>query len=135
MDVEAEYVADTGLRLRTSYSFVDAEVDSTGESLTNTSENMVKFNLSSPIFKQKANAGVEFQYTSSRITPLGTTVGGYGITNLTLSSQKVYDRLELSASIYNVFDKHYADPASEEHVQSSIAQDGRNFRVKMSYTF
>lgn len=135
VDIEAEYVADTGLRLRTSYSFVDAEVDGTGESLTNTSENMVKFNLSSPVFKRKARAGFEFQYLSSRITPQGEKIGGYGITNLTLSSKKVYDGLTLSASIYNIFAKRYADPASEEHAQSSIAQDERSFRVKASYTF
>lgn len=134
-DLEAEYVANTGLRLRTSYSFVDTETETTGERLTNSPENMVKFNLTSPVFQQSANAGIEVQYLSSRITPQGEKIGGYSITNLTLSSQKVYDRLELSASIYNVFDKRYSDPASEEHVQSSIVQDGRNFRVKATYTF
>lgn len=134
-DIEAEYVANNGLKLRTSYSFVDTEVDSTGENLTNSPENMVKLNLSSPLFGNKAKAGVEFQYLSSRITPQGTKVGGHGITNLTLSSQKVYERLELSASMYNIFDKRYADPTSEEHVQRSIAQDERSFRVKATYTF
>ncbi|MBE9560347.1 MAG: TonB-dependent receptor, partial [Proteobacteria bacterium] len=134
-DIEAEYVTGTGLRLRTSYSYVDAKFESTGENLTNSPENMVKFNLTSPIFQKKADAGVEFQYMSSRTTPKGDTVGGYSITNLTLSSQKVYDRLVLSATVYNIFDKLYADPASEEHVQSSIVQDGRNFRVKATYTF
>lgn len=135
VDLEAEYVADTGLRLRTSYSFVDTKVDNKGESLTNSPEHMVKFNLSSPVFKQKAKAGVEFQYMGNRVTPQGEKIGGFGITNLTLSSQKIYDRLELSASLYNVFEKRYADPASEEHIQSSMAQDGRSFRVKMAYTF
>lgn len=143
-DIEAEYVADTGLRLRTSYSYVEAE-DNTGKRQTNSPENMVKFNLSSPIFKEAANAGIEFQYMSGRITQqkeeIGglmqqkEEIGGFGITNLTLSSKKIYDRLELSASIYNVFDKQYMDPVSEDHVQSSIVQDGRNFRIKATYTF
>ena len=134
-DIEAEYIAHSGLGIRTSYSYVETEIDSTGERLTNSPENMVKFNLTSPVFQQKANAGVEFQYLSSRITPQGTKIDGYSVTNLTLSSQKVYDRLELSASIYNIFGKQYSDPASEEHVQSSIEQDARSFRLKATYTF
>ena len=134
-DIEAEYINNSGLRLRSSYSFVDTEDKSTGERLTNSPENMFKFNMTAPVFKQNADAGIEFQYTSSRTNPNGGSSSGYGITNLTLSSQKVYERLVLSASIYNLFDKQYADPASVEHVQSSIVQDGRNFRIKATYTF
>ncbi len=134
-DIEAEYIANSGLRLRSSYSFVDTEDKSTGARLTNSPEHMFKFNMTAPVFKQNADAGIEFQYMSSRTNPNGGSTGGYGITNLTLSSQKVYERLELSASIYNLFDKQYADPVSVEHVQSSIVQDGRNFRIKATYTF
>lgn len=135
IDLEAEYVGNEGLKLRTSYSYVDTEIVSTKEALSNSPNNMAKFNLSLPVLQKKADAGIELQYLSSRLTPQGDTVGGYGITNLTLSSKKLYEQLELSASIYNVFDKHYADPASEEHEQSNIVQDGRNFRVKATYTF
>lgn len=134
-DIEAEYINNGGLRLRSSYSFVDTEDSSTGERLMNSPEHMFKFNMTAPVFNQNADAGIEFQYMSSRTAHSGGSTDGYGITNLTLSSQKVYERLELSASIYNLFDKEYADPASVEHVQSSIIQDGRNFRVKATYTF
>jgi iron complex outermembrane receptor protein len=72
---------------------------------------------------------------SERATKSGGQTGGYGITNITLSSQEIYKRLELSASIYNLFDRQYADPASEEHAQDSIEQDGRGFRIKATYTF
>jgi len=44
--------------------------------------------------------------------------------------------LQLSASIYNLFDKRYADPARPEHVPiDTIVQDGRNFRLKLDYGF
>lgn len=134
-DLEAEYIDNSGLKLRSSYSFVETEDKSTGERLTNSPEHMFKFNLTAPVFRQNADAGIEFQYMSSRTTPQGDSTGSYGITNLTLSSQKVYERLILSASIYNLFDKQYADPVSVEHVQSSIVQDSRNFRIKATYTF
>ena len=134
-DIIAEYVNSAGLKMRTSYSFVDTEDKTTGERLINSPEHMFKFNLSSPVFKKKAVAGIEFLSMSSRSTLQGNNTDGYGITNLTLSSQKLLENLEVSASIYNLFDKEYADPASEEHVQNSIVQDGRNFRIKASYTF
>jgi len=134
-DIEAEYISKTGLRVRTSYSYVDTEVESTGEALTNSPDNSFKFNLSDSIFNNKAKLGFELQYFSDRSTPQGDTVNAYNISNITISSHKVFDKLTLSASIYNLFDKEYADPASEEHVQSSIIQDGRTYRVKATYDF
>lgn len=134
-EIEAEYVSYSDLRLRTSYSYVDTENKDTGSELTNSPNSMVKLNMSAPVFHKKADAGLEFQYMGERATKSGGQTGGYGITNITLSSQEIYKRLELSASIYNLFDRQYADPASEEHVQDSIEQDGRNFRVKATYTF
>jgi outer membrane receptor protein involved in Fe transport len=47
----------------------------------------------------------------------------------------------VSASIYNLFDTDYADPASEEHVDDlgrrlvQIPQNGRNYRLKLTYRF
>jgi len=134
-DFEAEYVSMDSFKIRASYSYVDTEIDNTNEKLTNSPENMLKLNLSSPAFNRKAKAGIEFQYLSDRLTPQGNKVSSYSITNLTISSNKIYSQLELSASIYNIFDKQYEDPASEEHIQNSIAQDGRVFRVKAIYGF
>ena len=134
-DLEAEYVSNSGLKTRTSYSFVNTEDTTTGTRLTNSPQHMFKLNLASPVLRQNADAGIEILYMSSRSTPQGDDTGAYGITNLTLSSQKIYENLVLSASIYNLFDKQYADPVSDELIQSSIIQDGRNFRIKATYTF
>jgi len=43
--------------------------------------------------------------------------------------------LDLSASVYNLFDKSYQDPASLDHLQDSLVQDGRTFRVTARYRF
>ena len=45
-----------------------------------------------------------------------------------LFSQDLLKGLEVSASIYNRLDKHYDDPASSQHRQELIGQDGRTFR-------
>jgi len=42
---------------------------------------------------------------------------------------------EYSASLYNVFDKRYGDPVSADFKQETILQEGRTFRVKLTYRF
>jgi iron complex outermembrane receptor protein len=69
------------------------------------------------------------------LTVQGTDAGAYGLLNLTLYSQNLIKNLEFSASVYNVFDRHYQDPASRFHVQDTLEQDGRSFRVKLTYRF
>jgi iron complex outermembrane receptor protein len=50
-------------------------------------------------------------------------------------AKDLFGRLQASVSLYNLFDKRYADPAGNEFLQRSIPQDGRNFRVKLTYRF
>jgi len=69
------------------------------------------------------------------ITVQGSDAGGYGILNLTLFSQNLIKNLEFSASVYNVLDRRYSDPASHFHVQDTIEQNGRTFRIKLTYRF
>ena len=55
--------------------------------------------------------------------------------HLTLSTPRIWDRVALSASVYNLFDEKYGDPGSTEHRQDTIEQDGRTFRVKVTASF
>ena len=55
------------------------------------------------------------------------------VANLTLVARASAGRFDLSASVYNLFDERYADPGSPEHRQDLIPQDGRNFRLKLSW--
>ncbi len=52
-----------------------------------------------------------------------------------LLGERIAGKAELSASIYNLFDTRYSDPGGQEHVQDLIAQDGRSYRLKLSYRF
>jgi iron complex outermembrane receptor protein len=47
----------------------------------------------------------------------------------------VSKRLEIVASVYNLFDADYAYPAFGEHTQDTIEQDGRTFRIGLTYRF
>jgi len=137
----------SGIRGRASYSFQDTRDNSAGWDVPDSPNNLLKLNLTVPLVRDKVFAGLEFQYASNRRSLHNTTAGnqavtvqgedaaGFGVVNLTLFSQKLIKNLEFSASVYNVLDRHYGDPASSFHVQDIIGQDGRSFRLKLTYRF
>jgi iron complex outermembrane receptor protein len=88
-----------------------------------------------PLLNQRLFAGLEVQYTGKRDAVRGKELDAFTIANLTLTAPQVWKELDLSASIYNVFDEDYEDPGSEEHFQDGIEQDGRLYRIKLQYSF
>ena len=137
-----------GIRTRASYSFQLTKNDTVGWQMPDSPNHMAKLNLSVPLVKDKLFAGAEFQYTSDRlslhnatdsmgepVTVQGQESGGYGIINFTLFSHNLIRNVECSASLYNILNYKYLDPASQFHVQDTILQDGRSFRVKLTYRF
>jgi iron complex outermembrane receptor protein len=124
-----------GISGRVSYTFQKVENDRTGKTLLNSPKHLAKGNLIVPLYQDKLFAGMEVQYTSKRKTLKGRYVDDFFVTNLTLFSQRFLKGLELSGSVYNLFDKKYRDPGGEEHTQNTIEQDGRSFRVKLTYAF
>ena len=135
LEVELQQAWTNGTRLRTSVSWQQAKDDVTGEILANAPKYLAKLNLSTPVFDHLWRAGVEMQYVASRTTVQSTRVGAYTLANLTLSSSKLIKGVDVSASIYNLFNHRYADPAGPEFMQSSLVQDGRSVRVKLSCNF
>ena len=55
--------------------------------------------------------------------------------NLTLFSRELLKGLEMSASVYNLLDRTYSDPATSFHTQDLLVRDGRMFRFKLTYRF
>jgi len=153
--VEAELEAkfESGLTGRASYSFQDAWDSDTGQTLVNSPRHLAKLNVTIPLLKEKVFLGIEEQFTDRRKTMnAGNFAKSFFVTNLTLSSRDLLKNLELSASLYNLFDCRYGDPGGAEHIQDNdpaepsrfkdparpldiIQQDGRTFRVKLTYKF
>jgi outer membrane receptor protein involved in Fe transport len=139
-ELRAERVWEGGTRLRASYSRQEAEDEDTGQWLVNSPRHLAKLNVSTPV-ATGWYTGLELQYVSGRLTPFGNTVGDYTVANLTLRTDRLLKNLDVSASVYNLFDNRYADPPSEEHVDdlgrnlTAIPQNGRNYRIKLNYRF
>jgi iron complex outermembrane receptor protein len=123
-----------GLQGRVSYTFSKAE-DSAGNRLLNSPEHLAKFNLAMPVWRKNVFASVELQAMSSRKTVQGGRVDAFCIANATLFSRELVKNLEVSASVYNLFDQHYSDPVTADFTQDTIQQDGRSFRLKLTYRF
>jgi outer membrane receptor for ferrienterochelin and colicins len=133
--VELEGKWANGVEARISYTIQRTKDQLTGDPLTNSPAQMVKLVLNIPVIKEKIFLGVEEQYIDRRKTDAGGYAPAFAVTNLTLFSQSLAQRLEASVSVYNLFDKEYGDPVTLDFVQPTIRQDGRSYRFKLTYAF
>lgn len=137
VEVEVEGKWKSGVQGKASYTFQDARNDLTGQLLADSPQHMAKLNLIVPLYRETLFSGLEVQYLGPRKTLVlpENHAGGYVISNLTLFSKNLLPGLELSGSIYNLFDARYGDPGSGENKENVIMQDGRIFRAKLTYHF
>lgn len=124
-----------GFEGRISYARQETKNRVTGADLSNSPQHLAKANCIVPLYRDKLFAGTEVLYVSARKTTSGDSVGSYYVANMTLLNRNLIKGLELSASIYNIFDTKYSDPVSEEQVVNAMQQDGRIYRVKLTYQF
>ncbi len=134
VEISADKTWDSGARLRGSVSVQDAAY-ANGRGLLNSPKRLGKLTVSAPLSVAGLRVGYEFQYDSSRLTRDGLVLGGYGVSNLVLSTEALAPGLEVSLSSDNVFDKRYAQPGAENNWQNSFEQDGRSVRLKLSQRF
>jgi outer membrane receptor for ferrienterochelin and colicins len=137
-EFEAEWQHRTGVRLRASYAWQRAKDSNLGEPLSNSPENLAKFSARVPFFDDLFSAGVEVQYTGRLRTQAGRLeryADSAWVANLTLFSGRIAENLEVSASLYNLFDTDVSFPGGPGHVQDVLYHDGRTWRVKVTYRF
>jgi iron complex outermembrane receptor protein len=143
VELETEWLGMSGARLKASLSYSDARNEADGAWLSNSPRRLAKLNYSTPWFGDALRTSVEVQGSSRRRTPLGGEVGGYGLVNLTVLSRALGKNVELSASVYNLLDKRYADGPSEEHFDNSdpprfltaLAQPRRQWQLLLTIGF
>jgi iron complex outermembrane receptor protein len=124
-----------GITGRLNYTFTDTLDYSTRQRPVDSPRHILKFNFTAPVVRDILFPAIEVQYMSSRKTFREANAGGFVVANFTLLAQKLARGLELSASVYNIFDKKYGDPGGAEHIQPVIEQNGRTFRLKAVYRF
>ncbi len=132
IEIEGEYRFAGAARLRTSYSFAYAKDDAADDLLANSPKHLAKLNLSLPIRYEWLHAGIEGQYVGTRDSKSART-GDYTVLNFTLTATGLLDCVDVSASVYNFLDDEYSDPAGPDTRIDTIPQDGRTFRVCLTW--
>ena len=136
LELELKGALKNGSKGYLNFAYQDSKDKETKEELINVPRLAGNLGVSIPIIRDKVYASLEGHYLGKRLTKEeGIAVDPYFIANLTLLSKNLLRNLEISASIYNLFDEEYEDAAGEEHLQVKIPQNGRNFLIKMGYLF
>lgn len=120
---------------RVAYTLQNSLSERTRDSLSNSPEHLAKMNFSVPLARRKVFASFQGLYTSERRTLDATNVSASFVSNVTVLSKSLFKGFDVSAGVYNLFNVRYSDPGAEEHRQDSIQQDGRSYRLKLTYTF
>jgi|SRR5579863_153010 len=118
-----------------SYGYTDVEDRVTHRTLSNSPHHLAKLNVSGALWPKRLFAALDTEYMSPRRTLGGSSVGGFALFNATVLGHTLTQHLDLSASIYNLFDRKYSDPGRPEDPENVIQQNGRNFRVKITCRF
>jgi outer membrane receptor for ferrienterochelin and colicins len=135
MELTLEGKWPSGVEGRLSYALQKAKDDATGMRLSNSPQSLTKLNVIVPLFSDKIFGGLETRYTSRRDTLAGNQAKEVFLTNLSLFSTRLVKGWELSGQLSNLFNYHYADPGSGDHLQDTIEQNGRTFWVKLKFRY
>ncbi|MEA3207370.1 MAG: outer rane receptor for ferrienterochelin and colicin [Chthoniobacter sp.] len=133
--VELEMKLPKGIKGRASYTLQRTTDATTGERFSNSPDHLAKLNLIVPLYRDKVFSGIELQYTSETENTRHQPTSGYVLANWTFFSRELLKDLEVSAGVHNLFDQKYGFPGGPQHLQDNIPQDGRTFRLKLTYRF
>jgi outer membrane receptor for ferrienterochelin and colicins len=135
LELESEVRMKSGAQAVGSYSLQQAKDETAGaQMLTNSPRHMAKFRLSIPGPRPRSFASFEWQYLSRRTTIAATTVPPVSLANATLYWPLSHS-LALTGQMRNLFNAHYSDPASDEHLIDAIQQSGRTLRIGVRFGF
>lgn len=132
--LEAEVRTRRGLQVFGSYQLQRARDRATGERLTNSPRHLATAGVSFPGPSKRSSVSLDGRWLSARRTVRGAHAPAYSVANVTFTVP-VRSGVELTGAIRNLFDARVVDPASDEHTQDVIEQNGRTVRVGLRWTF
>jgi outer membrane receptor for ferrienterochelin and colicins len=133
LDLELDGKWAGGWEGRISYTLQDSQNMNPNDPVNNYPKHLPKVDFIAPIVRRKVFLSVEGQYMSERHTFTGGSNGGYFVSNATLYSSDILPGLNLSLSAYNLLNRRYSDPAGAGLTETSVQQDGRTLRIKLTY--
>ena len=135
IELSVDKTYNWGGRLRGSLSYQQSTYDKASHQLENSPNTLAKLNFMAPWHAAGVKVGYELQYNGDRRDLQGGMVNGQWLSNLNLMSDQWIKGLEVSLSLYNLFDIQYSQPAGPNNWQNTLQQDGRQVRLKAIYKF
>ncbi len=138
-EVEYERRGHGDARLRLVYGWQKARGTTSGEALVNSPRHLFKAQWSDRLVAAPAAGwdpgryAVELIGVGTRTTRLRDRLPPYVLANLTYSTR--LGNTDVSLGLHNLFNRRYSDPASYEVRDDTIPQDGRTYRIKLTYAF
>lgn len=139
LEAEAEQRWQGGQRLRVAYGWQRARDTSHARPLTNAPRHLLKLQWSDALSLGPALGGSNGRYAiealgiGPRVTLRETRLPGHMLVNTTYTTRMA--NVDVSVGIYNLFNHRHADPASFEIREDTLRQDGRTYRIKLTYAF
>ena len=118
-----------GLMTRASYAALLGTDLASSIWASSAASHIAKLNVAVPLNPLRTTAALTLQYMGARRTHTEETLAPATVTNLTLT-RPLGRRIDLQASAFNLLNALYSDPASTDHVQGAIQQDGRTLIVR-----
>jgi outer membrane receptor protein involved in Fe transport len=134
VEVQLDAHWPNGIKGQLSYSFQSSRFFPYGQTATDSPRQLAKARLLLP-FEKRLSLGLDGWFTDRLLSISATELGGYFVANATLLAHDVQKNLDLSLSVYNLFNKYYADPAGFEHREMSLPQNGRTAQLELTYRF
>ena len=138
LELEAQMRLKGDARALVSYGLQSAQERLMGKDqrmraeLPNSPRHVAKARISVPGPTSHSFVSIEGQYLSSRGTVAGSIVKAEATVNVTMV-QPLGHAWELFGGVRNIFDAQYADPASSQHRQDTIPQNGRTARIGLRW--
>jgi iron complex outermembrane receptor protein len=134
IEAEAEVRLPAGFEMLASYAYGRAVDSDTDLDLTNAPRHLGKLRFSTRGPAAGSTLAFELQAMSDRFTIAREIATAHAVAHLTYR-QPIGRQLGVNVSVRNLLGTRYADPASEEHLQDLIPQDGRTIRAGLEWTW
>lgn len=135
LELEATLQWSSDLRLRGSWSRQSTRDLGSGAVLSDSPRSVSKLMVTQAGPWPGSTLGLNVLRIGERLTLTGERLDPYLRLNAQLNVAPPGARWSVGFGVYNLAGARYADPGGPEHLEDSLAQDGRQFRAQFGWSF